>query len=90
MADKVVKTPEYWKEELFQPQVETTTHYGTKVKVPENLMPAWRSLQRYGKKMLEESSIEDLVPVTWKKTPTYRNILTRDLRSVYFEIGVED
>ena len=87
---KEVKTPEYWNEERFQPLVETETMYGTKVMVPENLMPAWRFHQRNGKSMLKDFSIQELAPDTWNREPSQRDIITRDLRKVFYEVGKEN
>ena len=41
---KTVKTPEYWKEERYQPLIEAVTAYGNKVLIPKMCTDAWHSL----------------------------------------------
>lgn len=37
----LIKTPDYWQEEKYQPLVEAETAYGHKVKIPKNLQDIW-------------------------------------------------
>ena len=39
-----VKTPSYWKEEIFQPLVVVTTMFGNKVKIPNAYQKSWEFL----------------------------------------------
>ena len=41
-----VQTPEYWKEKEFQPLIEETTAYGTKVRIPKKWHKIWKKMKR--------------------------------------------
>ena len=87
---KTIKTPEYWKEERFQPLVEMETMYGTKVMVPENLMPAWQDYLMHHKDLLRLMPIEERIARGWVTPKSERSKIGTDLRRVFFEIGLEE
>ena len=43
---KTLKTPEYWKEEEFQPLVEVTTLFGESIEIPERFKDSWEFLTK--------------------------------------------
>ena len=88
---KIIKTPEYWKEERFQPLVEAETINGHKVMIPECLMSAWEDYQtRYKKGMFRIMSLEERIARGWVTPKSERAKIGTDLRRVLFEIGLEE
>lgn len=75
-----VQTPEYWKEEKFQPLIEETTAYGNKVKIPQSLKSTWEMWGQNKKKI----DVERAKASGWFRK-SLRNPIYQDLRRVYFE-----
>lgn|GEM_PF-3700444 len=75
-------TPEYWKEEKYQPLVEVKTAFGTPVQIPKNLLHTWRACE-----MMKDGILPILEQVKangfFKKKPGRQK--AQDLKTVYFE-----
>ncbi|MBR5782918.1 MAG: hypothetical protein IKY33_01685 [Clostridia bacterium] len=78
-----VKTPEYWKEEQYQPLVEETTAYGNKVQIPQSLQLAWKYHKSVIENMVKQYGQEKAVGLMEKRK--LRGKSARDLRSVLLE-----
>ena len=72
---KKVQTPSYWKEEKYQPLVETVTVYGNKVLIPKNFLGSWEMLLKE-KEAIEIEKPENLDGSTFLKT-ALENFITR-------------
>ena len=52
MQMKTVQTPEYWKEERYQPLIEVETIYGNTVRIPERFKDSWDFLMMNYEKLI--------------------------------------
>ena len=87
---KEIKTPEYWKDEFFQPLVAAKTINGNEVMIPKMLMRGWHSIEIQGKTLLEIMPIEEICPDISPERMSFRRIMTRDYRKVFFEVWKEN
>ena len=61
MEGKEIKTPEYWKEQRFQPLVEVKSITGSTVKIPSRSKEFWEFLMKnYEKVILEQGKVNGL------------------------------
>ena len=84
---KKIQTPSYWKEEKYQPLVETVTVYGNKVLIPKNFLNFWE-FQRKISKQANQPPQEYLIQML-NDFMTTRGRLAEDLGKVLLEIYQE-
>ena len=89
MSNKV-KTPEYWKDEFFQPLVKAKTINGNEVMIPKMLMGAWRTIEAQADDLLKVKTIKEIIPDISKERISFRRTISRDIRKVFFEIWKEN
>ncbi len=83
MKDKVIKTPEYWKnKEVYGELTEVETAYGHKVMIPKKFIGGWNTAQLREKVMAKSG--QD--PLDGLENTKDINPLYYDLERVYFEI----
>ena len=88
MADKVIKTPEYWKEERYQPLVEVETIYGNTIKIPKCHSHSWEMHLRTAKEIISKQgkatglkTIREMYGTDDRKIHTWRD----DICEVFLE-----
>ena len=87
---KKVKTPEYWKDEFFQPLVKAKTINGNEVMIPKMFTGAWHSMEIQADSLLKIMSIEEIVPDISPERISFRRIISRDIRRMFFEVWKEN
>ena len=87
---KEVKTPEYWKDEFFQPLVKAKTINGNEVMIPKRLTGAWHVMEAQADTILDAIPIEKMFPDISLERMSFRRITTRDIRKVFFEVWKEN
>ena len=87
---KEIRTPEYWKDEFFQPLVKAKTINGNEVMIPEMLMGAWRTIEAQADDLLKVKTIKEIIPDISKERISFRRTISRDIRKVFFEIWKEN
>ncbi len=76
---KIIKTPDYWKKELYQPLVEMKTAYGNYVQVPKIFTDAWWAIN-LAKEINEKEGRNPLDFLNPDAFPYY------DIELVFYEI----
>ena len=87
---KEIKTPEYWKEERFQPLVEAKTINGNKVMIPKIMMTSWKSWEHLGKEWLQIPEVKEKLERGCQNPESERRKIGYDLGRLFFEIGPEE
>ena len=89
MSEKV-KTPEYWKDEFFQPLVKAKTFNGNEVMIPESSRGEWHCIEIQSDTILDAIPLEKMFPDISPERMSFRRITSRDVRKVFFEVWKEN
>lgn len=77
-----VQTPEYWKEERFQPLIEETTALGNKVLIPQKFLDGWK-MERLRMEFCQKQKLPLMVGLAEDRTS---NPIYYDMARVFYEI----
>lgn len=70
--------------------MKATTINGHEVMIPEMFMRAWRRMEIQGKALLEVIPIEEMFPDISPDKISFRRVIGRDIRKVFYEVWKEN